>query len=80
MPKLWPHATIRELIALAQARGESSAELESEREAELFRYAIYGFRKTNPGIGDDIMVTLDGNRVVLTKRTVPNITILQEAS
>lgn len=80
MPKLWPHATIRELLALAQVMGESSAELESEREAELFRYAIYGFRKTNPGVGDDIMVTLDGNYVVLTKRTTPTINILQEVS
>ena len=77
MPKIWPHDTIRELLALADARGESSAELANAREAELFRFAIYSFRRTNTGF-DDLSVTLNDNKVIVTKRTAPKITILQE--
>jgi hypothetical protein len=76
MPKIWPHDTIRELLALAEATGESSAELASEREAELFRFAIYSFRREQ-GIGHNLSVTLDGCRVVVTKRETPTVVILQ---
>lgn len=76
MPKIWPHDMIRELLALAETQGESSAELESEREAELFRFAIYSFRRTN-AVGEDVSVKLDGNRVVLTHKPAPSIRILQ---
>ena len=74
---IWPHDVIRELLALADAKGESSATLENDRDAELFRYAIYTFRR-NSGGWEDLSVTLEGNKVVVTKRTTPNITILQE--
>lgn len=76
MPKIWPHAMIRELLALADANGISSAELESEREAELFRFAIYSFRRTN-NVGDEVSVTLDGPKVILTRKPAPTIRILQ---
>lgn len=77
MPKIWPHAVIREMLALADAKGESSAILESARDAELFRFAIYSFRRTT-GIGEDMMVTLEDNKVIVTKRASPSVTILQE--
>lgn len=77
MPKVWPYATIRELLALADVSGESRAELASRREAELFRFAIYSFRRQHD-IGQDLSVTLDGNNVIITKRTAPSVVIMQE--
>jgi hypothetical protein len=77
MPKIWPHATIRELFALANAKGESRAMLGSKREAELFRFAIYSFRRQND-LGWNLSVTLDDNVVVVTRRLVPNVTIIQD--
>jgi hypothetical protein len=81
MSKIWPYATIRELLAMADAQGESRAVLASVREAELFRFAIFSFRKANTPVGpryDDIVVTLDGNNVIMRKRAEPVVTILQE--
>ena len=77
MPKIWPYDTIRELLALAEAKGEATATVASEREAILFRYAIYSFRKLND-IGHNLSVTLDNNRVIVTKRTLPQVQILEE--
>lgn len=77
MPKLWPYATIRELLALAEATGQSQATLASEREAELFRFAIYSFRKQYT-LGQDLSISLDGNNVIITKRQTPSVMILQE--
>lgn len=76
MPKIWSHATIRELLTLALTTGESSAVLGSSREAELFRFAIYGFRR-GCSDWDDLSITLDENKVIVTKRIAPTITILQ---
>lgn len=76
MPKVWPQATIRELLAIADATGESIATLGSEREAELFRFAIYSFRRMT-GIGDNLSITLDRTKVVVTRRTTPTVTIMQ---
>lgn len=78
MPKIWPYDMIRELLALADAKGESIATLDSEREAVLFRYAIYSFRRINPGVGDNLSVTLSGTSVIVTKRLSPVVHILQE--
>jgi hypothetical protein len=61
-------------LTRASLLGEAQAELESEREAELFRFAIYSFRRQN-NIGQDIVVTLDGPTVKLEKRHVPEVTI-----
>jgi hypothetical protein len=77
LPKIWPHATIRELLARAGVYGESRATLGSAREAELFRFAIYSFRRQN-NVGWHLSVTLDDNDVVVTKRVEPNVSILQE--
>lgn len=78
MTKIWPYDKIRELLALANASGEAVAILNSEREAELFRYAIYGFRRTNPGVGDNLSVTIVNTNVIVTKRVSPLVNILQE--
>ena len=77
MSKVWPYATIRELVALADANGSATAVLDSLRSAELFRFAIYSFRKAT-GLGNDISVTIDDKTVILTKRVMPQVTILQE--
>ena len=77
MPKIWPHETIRELLALAEAMGEAQAELGSEREAELFRFAIYSFRR-QAKIGQDLAVAVEGNKVTVAKRKVPEVFIIQE--
>lgn len=76
-PSTWPRDTIRELLALADASGESKAELPSARDAELFRFAIYSFRRTER-VGGNISVTLDGTNVILTKRNIPQVAIVQE--
>ena len=74
MPKIWPTAVIRELLALAETAGESQATLDTAEEARLFRFAIYGFRK-NQGLGEDLSVTLDGNIVIVRRRSVPTIAL-----
>jgi hypothetical protein len=77
LPNVWPIATIRELLALASANGEARATVASGEDAELFRYAIYNFRRTHGG-SEDISVTVDGTDVVLTKRQMPVVNIVQE--
>ena len=77
MRKAWPKATIRELFTLADATGQAAATLTSEREAKLFRFAIYNFRRAE-GIGNDIFVGLESSTVTLVKREMPSIVIAQE--
>ena len=81
MPSVWPIATIRELLALADANGSASAVVGSEEEAELFRYSIYGFRRRND-CHHDLTVTIEptaeGTSVVLRKRQAPIVTIVQD--
>jgi hypothetical protein len=73
--QVWPHATIRELIAIANVHGEARARLSSAREAELFRQAIYSFRKLH-NVGYDLRITINGLTVVLSKK--PTVVILQQ--
>ena len=84
MPSVWPQDKIRELIALAESGGSSSATLTSETEATNFRFAIYNFRREHR-IGLDLMVTIEENlsaefvpeyRVKLTRKEEPSVTIL----
>ena len=75
MTKNWPRDAIRELLALADLEGESRAKLASEREASLFRFAIYGFRRSN-NVGNDIVVTIEGTDVVLRKNPPSVVTII----
>ena len=77
MSQTWPREKIRELLALADTTGSASAVLASAREAELFRFAIYSFRR-NTGLGQDLSVTLEGNNVIVTKRQEHYVTISQE--
>lgn len=77
MAKVWPHATIREIIALASLQGEARATLQTPREAELFRFAIYSFRRSH-NVGYDLSVTIGGNDVLLTKNE-PKSVIIQPA-
>lgn len=74
MPKLWPYELIRELLTRADLTGESSATLASPRDAQLFRYAIYSFRKQTD-LGRDLFITLEDNTVKVAKRAVPEILI-----
>jgi hypothetical protein len=68
--KVWPRATIRELLARAKLEGEARASLTTSREAELFRFAIYNFRK-EADEGHDVVLTLEDNTVVATHRPLP---------
>lgn len=77
MPQLWPTSTIRELLALAEAAGESRAILESAEDARLFRFAIYSFRKTHD-IGADLSITLEDNTVVVHKRPAHVVVLANE--
>ena len=74
MAQVWPLSTIRELISLATARGEARAKLRSQREAELFRQAIYSYRKANE-VGYDLRITIEDLTVVLKKK--PTVVILE---
>lgn len=80
MSQTWPREKIRELLALADATGHSSAVLASAREAELFRFAIYSFRRKNADLGGDLSVTLEGNNVIIKKREEHYVAISQAAS
>jgi hypothetical protein len=73
---IWPKDIIRELLATASLTGEAKAELGSRIEAERFRFAIYSFRR-NEGIGYDLSITINGSTVVLMKRHVPSVQILE---
>lgn len=77
MPNLWPTATIRELLCTAEAIGEAKATLSSNRDAKLFRYAIYSFRKAT-AIGQNVSVTIDDRTVIVRKRDEPFVTLHQE--
>jgi hypothetical protein len=76
MTKIWPHDKIRELLALAETNGSAKAVLSSCREAELFRFAVYSFRrKYNTGQG--IMLTIDNKTVNFQKRELLEVNIMQ---
>lgn len=77
MPVIWDQSLIRELLVRAELQDSSSAVLDSEREAERFRYAIYNFRKEHD-LGHGISITIDGNMVKLTRQENPAIVIVQE--
>lgn len=77
MPRIWPHDVIRELLARAELCGSARATLASAREAKLFRFAIYSFRDAND-IGQNLTVTINDKDVIVTKRELPTIAILQE--
>jgi hypothetical protein len=73
---IWPKDVIRELLAQASLTGEARAELASPTEAERFRFAIYSFRRTE-GIGYDLSITLDTNTVVVRKKHLPSVRIVE---
>jgi chloramphenicol O-acetyltransferase len=75
MSNIWPKDVIRELLALAEAQGSARAEVGTEREAELFRFAIYAFRRQT-NLGQNLTIDLDNGAVVVTKRASPQITIV----
>ncbi len=85
MAKVWPLDTIRELFAIAHLLGKSRATLASEREAELFRYSVYNFRRRNPLGTQDVLVTIEPSAtangsfdVILTRRQRPNVVVIQQ--
>jgi hypothetical protein len=77
LSKIWPQDSIRELLARAEILGESSAELSSDRDAILFRFAIYSFRR-NAHIGEDLSVTIEDKKVIVTKKVSPLVKILTD--
>ena len=77
LPKTWPRETIRELLTLAETEGASHAELETAREASLFRFAVYTLRRQEK-LGLDISIIVDGSSVFLTKKTRPAVRILNQ--
>lgn len=79
MPKIWPHAKIRELLVQAKLSGEARAQLDTRQDAERFRYAIYAFRRNN-NIGYDVSVTIEDTTVVVTKKQISTVTLLSETA
>lgn len=79
MQNTWPHELIRELLARAEAVGRAEASLNSPREAELFRFAIYNFRRT-VGIGQSLTVTLDDAKVIVTSSPAPVVILSEESA
>jgi hypothetical protein len=77
MANIWPQETMRELLALAATSGRATASLTSADEARLFRYAIYNFRNNNQ-IHADLEITLDDNKIILTKKEPASVTIHRE--
>jgi len=43
----WPQTTILELFLDAEKNNSSSVELKTNRDAELFRFALHNFRRRN---------------------------------
>jgi hypothetical protein len=75
----WPPETIKELLNKAVEVGLTQAVLESPREAELFRYAIYTYRKNHDEDGQwkQLSLTIEDCTVVVAKRIErPPVTIL----
>lgn len=84
MLKKWPHETIRELLAQAECEGSAKAVVDTYREAELFRFAIYTFRRqTQIGMGLSVMIdkeVIDDEEkfvVCLAEKVLPEVTIVQ---
>ena len=74
MSRIWPADSIRELLTAAELVGAASATLETPEDASRFRFAIYTFRKQN-ALGEDLVVTVTGNVVVVSRPKVHNISI-----
>ena len=77
MSSIWPHNTIRELLALADATGVSKAECTSPEEAERFRFAIYYFRRQH-GLGQGLSITIEDSFVIIEKKEMREVSIVQE--
>lgn len=69
---------IRELLTLASHSGIARAELPSPREAELFRFAIYNFRKTADVDAEwlSLSITIDDKTVVIRRIDAPIVNLL----
>jgi hypothetical protein len=74
MPTVWQHDVIRELLTLAEKVGKAEATLADASDARSFRFAIYRFRNQE-GIGLNLSITLDDNKLVVTRREAPSIEI-----
>ena len=75
----WPPEKIKALLDQAVATDCAKAVLVSPREAELFRYAIYTYRRTHDvdGLWKQLSVTIEDCTVVVAKRIErPPVTIL----
>jgi hypothetical protein len=79
LPQVWPHDKIRELLALADANGVSEAACASAEEAEKFRFAIYYFRRQH-SIGLDLSITVKDSFVIIEKKELREVSIIQEGS
>lgn len=66
---------MRELLASAEAYGEARATLASAREAELFRFALYSYRRAN-NLGLDLALTIDGTAVIARKRQAHRVELV----
>ena len=75
MPGSWPSDKIQTLFDLADKNGSAVAELDTEREAALFRFALYSFRRRRKLRNDEFRITLEGNRVVITRQVLRNVAI-----
>ena len=75
----WPRGTLAALVADAVSSGEALAELGSPREATLFRFALYNFRRSS-GLGAGLTITVEGNRVRLKRQALVIRRVATEAA
>ena len=69
---LWSFEKVQALILEAEERGESEIDLESEYEAQLFRYAIINYKK-NKKLGSGFTTIVRGINVKIRKRPALNL-------
>src|SRR5260370_24674493 len=65
----WPRDLIHSLVNEAETRGSAFVELGSPREAELFRFAVYNFRRKTD-LGKGLGIAIDNKIVCLAKNQV----------
>jgi len=63
----WPRHIIRELLTRAEIEGSATATLPSRREAELFRFAIYNFRRAEPQLGRNLSISINDSTIIVNR-------------
>jgi hypothetical protein len=65
-PRVWDETKLRDAIDIAERIGTARVELPTADDARRFRMRLYDYRRDNY-TGNNIVITLQGNSVILTK-------------